>query len=103
MSNAPKVTMKEKVLQYVESIGTARFTDIQKFIVETNYGKGSYIQGRKLERVWNYKTQKYSEAIRNSYRGYYCCAFSGRRPYFLIGVDKLVKNENGKYSVVRGA
>ena len=103
MENTAKVTMKEKVLQFVESRGSARFTDIQKFIVETNYGTGSYEAGRQLEKTWNYKTKEYSNAIRNSYRGYYCGAFSSRHPYFLKGADRLVKAENGKYIAVRNS
>lgn len=101
MENNAKVTMKEKVLQFVESKGSARFTDIQKFIVETNYGKGSYEAGRQLEKSWNYKTKEYANVIKNSNRGYYCGAFSGRQPYFLRGANYLVKMENGKYIAVR--
>jgi len=103
MSNTIKVTMKGKVLQFVESKGSARFTDIQKFIVDTNYGPGSYDAVRRVEKAWNYKTKEYSNIIRNSFRGYYCGAFSGPRPYFLKGADRLVKAENGKYIAVRNS
>jgi hypothetical protein len=84
-----KVTMKEKVLQYVESKGEASFTEIQRFIVDTNYGAGTY----------DY----------NTHRGYYTGAFrNAQRPdsiagqgYFLRGNNRLSRKENGKYIVIR--
>lgn len=77
-------TMKSKVIQFVKDNGPQRFTDIQKFIVETKFGPGTY--GR-------------------DYRGYYCSAFSGsrhsrKRGYFLEGNPRLVKLESGKYDVI---
>ena len=34
--------MKERILQFVESKGSARFTEIQRFIVDLRYGQGTY-------------------------------------------------------------
>jgi hypothetical protein len=99
-----KVTMKEKVLQFVEKKGSASFTEIQEFIVDEKFGKGTYRDGY--------------ENGRNTNRGYYCGAFSVGyysktlkqwQPggYFLRGNDRLFKISNqinpnyGKYVVVR--
>jgi hypothetical protein len=111
-----KVTMKEKVLQYVETQGTASFTEIQKFIVDEKFGTGTYAAGYKMvkEWVWNNETKQSETKMvkRNTNRGYYCGAFSKgyysrtqgewqSGGYFLRGSSRLVKNENGKYSVIR--
>lgn len=110
-----KITMKEKVLQYVESRGSATFTQIQRFIIDTKFGESTYDQGYQIEDTYIYdkKTGKgeLQPTKRNRYRGYYCAAFSvGYRyadgtynpnGYFLRGSDRLVKNGK-QYSVVRG-
>ena len=97
-----KVTMKEQVLQFVESKGSARFTEIQKFIVNSNFGEGTYEAAAGTRFTWKgYKT--------NPYRGYYSSAFTsfhsrnGYTPvgYFLKGANRLVKMENGQYCVIR--
>jgi hypothetical protein len=105
-----KITMKEKVLQFVESKGTARFTDIQRFIVDTKFGEGTYDSAARTDSTWEgYKT--------NPYRGYYSAAFykghsltpySNRKDgYFIRGNNRLHKINNpmnpnhGKYIVVR--
>jgi len=80
-----KLTVKEAMLQFVESKGSATFTEIQRFLVERKYGEGSY---------------------NRDHRGKYCAAFStsyyGRKGYFLTGGSGwLVKNGEGTYSVVR--
>ena len=95
-----KPTMKDKVLDFVESQpeGQARFTDIQRFVYDRNYGTGAYEAARAG------KTQ-------NPNRGYYSGAFyqaHGLYPwsrktsgYFVTGANRLVKNSNGLYSVHR--
>lgn len=92
-----KLTMKEKVLRFVESKGTAKFAEIQKFIVDTNYGEGAY------------ESQKDYEGNKR-FRGYYCAAFRtggrgrwGYTPigYFLKGDNRLEKIERGTYKTVR--
>jgi hypothetical protein len=95
-----KTTMKEKVLQFVESKGSATFTEIQKFIVDHNKGEGTYELCKADDKVWSPYTKTYSRTA-NSFRGYYCSAFSGPKPYFLMGKDYLEKTESGKYIVVR--
>ncbi len=81
--------MKEQVLRYVESKGSARFTDIQKFIVDTKFGEGTYEAGA-----------KYGQS-QNVYRGYYSAAFTMPVGYFLKGANRLMKMENRKYCVIR--
>ena len=102
-----KVTMKEQVLQFVESKGSAKFTEIQKFIVDTKFGKGTYGSRLVMDSVWNKKTQtrESKQRMMNPYRGYYSAAFTlcNSMPvgYFLKGANRLVKMENGKYCVIR--
>ena len=110
-----KLTMKEKVLRFVESKGSARFTEIQEFIVDTNYGKGTYQNGYQIERERkrNSETGEWTEVLvkRNTNRGYYCSAFrtGGRSPwgyripvgYFMKGDNRLEKIERGIYKTVR--
>jgi len=109
-----KFTMKEQVLQFVESQGSASYTEIQKFIVDTKYGAGTY-GSRPVEiRVWNCETQTQATKTRmmNPYRGYYASAFSAGRyskhtnrwiygGYFLRSSNRLVKGDDGKYSTIR--
>ena len=111
-----KITMKEQVLQFVETKGSARFTDIQKFIMDTNFGEGTYASGYKIvkDHKWDSESSKWVEVMvkRNTNRGYFCGAFSSgyysktlkkyqSGGYFLRGENRLVKNSDGKYSVIR--
>ncbi len=111
-----KLTMKERVLRFVEAKGSARFTDIQEFIVDTNYGKGTYQNGYQIvrERKHNSKTGEWIEVLvnRNTNRGYYCGAFSvgyysktdrqyNPGGYFLRGENRLEKIGRGVYKTVR--
>ena len=79
-----KLTVKEAMLQFVESKGSATFTEIQRFLVERKRGAGTYTRED---------------------RGKYCAGFSwtgGRQGYFMTGGSGwLVKNGEGTYSVVR--
>ena len=111
-----KLTMKEKVLRFVESKGTARFTDIQEFIYDTNYGEGAYKKGYKIvdDYVWNTEAQKHLPVKRkkNVNRGYYSSAlrmvstssYTKQTPvgYFMRGDNRLEKLENGLYKTIRG-
>jgi hypothetical protein len=95
-----KPTMKDKVLDFVESQpgGQARFTDIQRFVYDRNYGTGAYEAARVGNTV-------------NPNRGYYSGAFckalskwpwsNKKLGYFITGSNRLVKNSNGLYSVHR--
>ena len=97
---AKRTTLKSKVIQYVRENGPQRFTDLQRFIYDHNYGDGEYDKGKRLERTWNYKTKRYEEKIMNTNRGYHCCSFYGPRAYFLYGgTEQLYKNEDGLYDV----
>jgi len=111
-----KITMKEQVLRFVEAKGSARFTEIQEFIVDTNYGKGTYQNGYQIqrERKYNSKTGEWVEVLvkRNTNRGYYSSAFrqvstsrfTTKLPvgYFMRGDNRLEKTENGSYITIRG-
>ncbi len=90
-----KITVKEQVLQFVESKGSARFTDIQRFIVDLRYGQGTYDAAAKTPLEYDPNTKA------NPYRGYFCSAFSGYGAYFMLGENRLDKNEEGKYIVIR--
>lgn len=111
-----KRTIKAEVLDFVEQQGEARYTDIIKFIVEHNFGKGAWEAGFQMERQYEYTSEGYkTTGMRrmNTNRGYYSGAF--RKPYtdrygkthypgyFFkdAGYGKLVKQENGLYKTVR--
>jgi hypothetical protein len=102
------MTIKEQVLQFVETQGTARFTDIQRFIVEKIKGweyKSEY------ENVYVYDDNNTRKTVRrklNPNRGYFCGGFSNHRRedgkgYFLLGENRLEKNSEGRYFVVRNS
>ncbi len=96
-----KKTMKSKVIDFVRENGPQRFTDIQAFVYDTNFGEGSYKKGYRKERTYNYSKGTYQEGRVNTNRGYYSGAFSGPRPYFLVGgTEQLYKREDGLYDVV---
>jgi hypothetical protein len=99
-----KLTLKEKVLRFVEERGSARFTDIQRFIVDNNFGQGTYDGAKRIEKVW--VNGEYRNRLVNPYRGYHSCSLTTgsrwtRQGYMLCGPDYLVKGENGLYTVVR--
>ncbi len=94
-----KITMKEKVLRFVESKGTARFTEIQKFIVNTNYGEGTYDAGAKYGQSQNPYRGYYSAAF---YKGHSVTPYSNRKDgYFLRGDNRLEKQSDGSYKTIR--
>ena len=97
-----KITVKEKLLRFVEKKGSARFTEMQRFLVDNNYGKGTYDKGKQYKMVWVGKELR--KRLVNIWRGYYCCAFSGTcssRPYFMVGSNRLEKQKDGSYKVIR--
>ena len=97
-----KITLKAKVLTFVEEQGAARYTDIIKFIVDTKFGKGTYDSGERMEDTWITNSKGVYEIRprkRNRWRGYFSAAFSGIRPYMLLGPQSLVKGEDGLYRV----
>jgi hypothetical protein len=102
------LTMKEKILRFVESKGTATFTEIQRFIVDSTEGEGTYDKGRHLESVWVYGPRiggchRESKSVMkyiNSYRGTYSNAFTEGSGYLRLGKQYLEK-EGRKYYTVR--
>ena len=99
-----KTTLKEKVLQFVEQRGSARFTDIQRFIVDHKFGQGTYDNTKSAEKVW--VNGKRDVRLVNPYRGYHSSSLTtggkwSRTGYFLTGPDHLVKGDDGRYRVVR--
>ena len=101
-----KITMKEKVLRFVELHEAASFTMIQRFIVDTKRGAGTYDGARQPEWVYRHEKKITAKELRNPYRGHFCSAFSGSYAgpgYFMVGKDRLVKTgESRMYKVVRG-
>ena len=112
-----KQTMKARVLDFVESKGAARFTEIQEFIVDQNFGEGTYKAAAKSGLCWEQRVNSETGVCEwsrtkkaNPYRGYYSTAFytasnryawSQRKGYFLTGSEYLVKGEDGLYRVIR--
>ena len=84
-----KTTLKSKVIQFVRENGPQRFTDIQRFIYDSKYGKGEYDKGYRMERTYDYDKEDYVMRRSNTNRGYFCCAFYGPRAYFKKGNKKL--------------
>jgi len=120
MSKQTKKTVKQHVMEFVESKGSARYMEIIKFIVDHNHGEGTYDASYVMEpKSWNWdpveQTYKKSEIMvrKNTQRGYYSGAF--RKPYVSrdgvthypghfyndTGYGCLEKTENGSYIVVR--
>ena len=99
-----KPTKRSQIIDFVESQGTASFTEIQRFIVDLNYGEGTYDSAKHGDRAWDQKTETRSRKC-NPWRGYYCGAFANTygRPAMLLSGKKsyLVKDANGRYSTVR--
>ena len=110
-------SMKSKVLKFVEKLGSATFTQIQEFIVDTKFGKGTYQNAKGTDVSYRYKLDEKGNmetytTRTNPYRGYYCGAFSQSIPnflkpsepgYFLRGDNRLEKGEDGKYRVIRNS
>jgi hypothetical protein len=95
------LTKREQIMNFVESQGTASFTEIQRFIVDLNMGKGTYDAAKHTDRAYSLKTETHSVKC-NRWRGYYCGAFSGPNPTLLYGKKShLIKGDNGRYSVIR--
>jgi hypothetical protein len=98
-----KVTMKSKILDFVESQGAARFTDIQRFIVDHNKGEGTYDAAKGTDTTWGRKC--------NPYRGYYSVNLSvggqggwgyNKPGYIMVGAERLEKGADGLYRTIRG-
>lgn len=101
-----KVTIKEQILQFVESKGSARYTEIQRFIVDRKFGEGTYDNGNQVRDtwVWNKKLQRGEMRPRklNSNRGYYSTNLAPHG-YLRKGPDRLIKHEDGTFHVLRSS
>lgn len=108
-----KITMKERVLRFVEQAegSAATFTQIQRFIVDTKFGEGTYAAAHGTDTTWYPPgVSTLRERRVNPYRGYYVGAFrkNGSRDrkspgYFLVGANRLEKGSDRLYRVIRGA
>ena len=84
------MSMKDTVLDYVEHLGGATFSQIQRFIVEINVGPGRYdemeraVTGTNKDGEWRY-------GLKRRWRGYYCGALTKKNGYFLKGPRRLYK------------
>lgn len=110
-------SMKSKVLKFVEKLGSATFTQIQEFIVDTKFGKGTYQNAKGTDKSYRYKFDEEGNmetytVPANPYRGYYCDAFRYAsypdnnykyKGYFLKGDNRLEKGVDGKYRVIRNS
>ena len=99
------ISFKETVLQFVESKGTARFTEIQEFAVDFRLGEGTYKKGKGdiASRTYNYDTNEYDVKIvkSNIHRGMYCGHMYRNDGYWANGSSRLVRTGRGVYKVVR--
>lgn len=102
-----KLTKKERILRFVEQKGSARFTDIQRFIVDEACGKGTYDNAKREELVWIYDKNppNYGHRVNrllNTYRGTYCYAFNSYSGHLMLGKDYLEKRDKLYYVVRNG-
>ena len=98
-----KETMKSHVLNFVQSQGSARYTDIIRFIVDRKFGEGTYDNTYDRDR----NGVQFLPQLK-SYRGYYASAMTRGgmyhpQGYFLTGPDRLAKGADGLYRVERQA
>ena len=99
-----RVTLKSRVLDFVENKGSARYVEVIKFIVDTKFGEGTWEKGYVTQNVYvrdskgEYRSR---ERRMNTWRGYFSAAFSGSCPYLLVGKEHLEKGEDSRYRTVR--
>jgi hypothetical protein len=74
----PRGEKKKRIVQFVISKGVASHNEIIKFVIDQNYGEGTYDSGNKLEKVYDYSSRRYVDRMRNRWRGYYSAGFSAR-------------------------
>lgn len=101
-----KITMKEQILQFVESKGFATYTEIQRFIVDLKYGQGAYDAAANTDLTFDCKTDAHTKKC-NPYRGYYSAHLNNNndsyygKGYLMTGKDRLEKTADKKYFVIR--
>jgi hypothetical protein len=74
----PRGEKKKRIVEFVISKGVASHNEIIKFVIDQNYGEGTYDSGNKLEKVYDYSSRRYVDRMRNQWRGYYSAGFSAR-------------------------
>lgn len=74
----PKGEKKKRIVEFVISKGVASHSEIIKFVIDQNYGEGTYDSGNRLEKVYDYSTRRNVDRMRNCWRGYYSAGFSAR-------------------------
>ena len=81
----PRGEKKKRIVEFVISKGVASHNEIIKFVVDQNYGEGTYDSGNRLEKVYDYSSRRYVDRMRNRWRGYYSAGFSAeyREPWLL--------------------
>ena len=81
----PRGEKKKRIVEFVISKGVASHNEIIKFVIDQNYGEGTYDSGNKLEKVYDYSSRRYVDRMRNRWRGYYSAGFSSiyRTPWLL--------------------
>jgi hypothetical protein len=70
----PKGEKKKRIVQFVISKGVASHSEIIKFVVDQNYGEGTYDSGNQLEKEYIFG----GWIMKNRWRGYYSAGFSAR-------------------------
>jgi hypothetical protein len=88
-----KTTMKSRVLNFVESQGSARYTDIIRFVVDHKFGEGTYDVTER---------DRWTGHFKKPYRGYYGTNMLPTG-YLRNGRERLVKGADGLYTVNRQA
>ena len=79
-----KLTIREQIMNFVESKVSASFTEIQKFVVDLKMGEGTYDKAKHTDTTWDKKTQSLSKC--NPWRGYYCSAFTVKSSWARSGM-----------------
>jgi hypothetical protein len=74
----PKGEKKKRIVQFVISKGVASHSEIIKFVVDQNYGEGTYDSGNQLEKEYDFSIRRYVDRMKNRWRGYYSAGFSAR-------------------------
>jgi len=71
----PRGEKKKRIVQFVISKGAASHNEIIKFVVDQNYGEGTYDSGNRLEKEYNFSMRRYVDRMKNRWRGYYSAGF----------------------------
>jgi hypothetical protein len=74
----PRGEKKKRIVEFVISKGVASHSEIIKFVVDQNYGEGTYDSGNQLEKEYDFSIRRYVDRMKNRWRGYYSAGFSAR-------------------------